>query len=62
MTPREEAQKEAEITYIRFIEKTKRVTIVCIVVLVLLAFCSDFDTPTNYNGEVYDPKNTSYDG
>tara|TARA_R100000700_G_C3179067_1_gene155229 strand:+ start:439 stop:627 length:189 start_codon:yes stop_codon:yes gene_type:complete len=61
MTPREEAQIEAEKTYVAFLEKSKRVLIVSVLVLLLLAFCSDFDTPTNYNGEVYAPKNIGED-
>ena len=61
MTPKEEAQVEAEKTYAIFIDKTKKVFIVCILVLIFIALFSDYDTPTRYNGEVYDPKNTSYD-
>ena len=57
MTPREEAQIEAEKTYALFINRSKRVFIVCMVVLIFIAWFSDFDTPTNYNGEVYAPMN-----
>ena len=57
MTPREEAQIEAEKTYALFIDRSKRVFIVCMVVLIFIAWFSDFDTPTNYNGEVYAPMN-----
>jgi len=57
MTPREEAQIEAEKTYALFLDKSKRVVIVCIITLVFIAWFSDFDTPTRYNGEVYAPKN-----
>ena len=57
MTPRVEAQIEAEKTYALFINRSKRVFIVCMVVLIFIAWFSDFDTPTNYNGEVYAPMN-----
>ena len=57
MPPREEAQIEAEKTYALFINRSKRVFIVCMVVLIFIAWFSDFDTPTNYNGEVYAPMN-----
>ena len=57
MTPREEAQIEAEKTYALFINRSKRVFIVCMLVLIFIAWFSDFDTPTNYNGEVYAPMN-----
>ena len=57
MTPREEAQIEAEKTYALFINRSKRVFIVCMVVLIFIAWFSDFDTQTNYNGEVYAPMN-----
>ena len=57
MTPREEARIEAEKTYALFINRSKRVFIVCMVVLIFIAWFSDFDTPTNYNGEVYAPMN-----
>ena len=57
MTPREVAQIEAEKTYALFINRSKRVFIVCMVVLIFIAWFSDFDTPRNYNGEVYAPMN-----
>ncbi len=56
MTPREMAQIEAEKTYALFIDKSKKVVIVCIIALIFIAWFSDYDTPTRYNGEVYDPK------
>tara|TARA_R100001443_G_C3329122_1_gene171916 strand:- start:457 stop:651 length:195 start_codon:yes stop_codon:yes gene_type:complete len=57
LTPREAAQKEAERTYKHFIQMSKRGTIVIIFVLIFIAWFSDWDTPTNYNGEVYAPMN-----
>ena len=61
MTPREAAQIEAEKTYALFLDKTKKVMIVCIVTLIFIAWFSDFDTPTRYNGEVYAPMNVGLD-
>ena len=50
------AQIEAEKTYALFIDKSKKVVIVCIIALIFIAWFSHYDTPTRYNGEVYDPK------
>lgn len=57
MTPREEAQMQAEKTYKQFVDMSVRGTIVIILVLIFIAFMSDWKTPTNYNGEVYSPMN-----
>ena len=61
MTPREIAQKEAEKTYALFLDKSKKVVIVCIITLIFISWFSDFDTPTRYNGEVYAPMNIGED-
>jgi hypothetical protein len=57
VTPRQEAQREAEKTYIAFLDKSKKVIIAMIVVLLFVGLVSDFKTPTRYNGEVYNPQN-----
>tara|TARA_R100000995_G_scaffold79587_1_gene50735 strand:+ start:101 stop:301 length:201 start_codon:yes stop_codon:yes gene_type:complete len=61
MTPREAAQIEAEVTYIRFLHWCKIGTYVIIGTLLLLASCNfgvdDKKKYPNYNGEVYSPMN-----
>lgn len=57
MTPREQAQLEAEKTYKAFVDMSVRVVIVCFISLIFIALVSDFKTPTNYNGEAYAPMN-----
>ena len=57
MTPKEEAQIQAEKTYKQFVDMSIRGTIVIIFTLIFIGVFSDWDTPTNYNGEVYAPKN-----
>ena len=59
MTPREEAQKEAEKTFKAFMDYFKRIVIVCIITLIFIGLVSDWKTPTNYNGEVYSPSGLS---
>jgi hypothetical protein len=60
MTPREEAQLEAERTYVDFLQWSKRILYCTIASLLLVASCNfgvrDKKYP-NYNGEVYAPKN-----
>ena len=57
MTPREEAQIEAEKTFKAFMDYFKRIVIVCIITMIFIGLVSDWKTPTNYNGEVYAPMN-----
>tara|TARA_R100001129_G_scaffold28123_2_gene18888 strand:- start:378 stop:563 length:186 start_codon:yes stop_codon:yes gene_type:complete len=57
MTPREEAQLEAEKTYKQFVDMSVRGIIAIILVIIFVGFVSDFDSPTRYNGEVYAPMN-----
>ena len=57
MTPRESAQREAEKTYKQFIDMSKRSVIAIILVIIFVGRISDWETPTNYNGEVYAPRN-----
>tara|TARA_B100000513_G_C11761876_1_gene137961 strand:+ start:207 stop:392 length:186 start_codon:yes stop_codon:yes gene_type:complete len=57
MTPRESAQREAEKTYKQFIDMSKRSVIAIILVIIFVGLISDWETPTNYNGEVYAPRN-----
>lgn len=60
MTPREQAQIEAENTFKLFIMWSKRVTLWSIVfLLIVVVGCNsgvqDKDTYPGYNGEQYDP-------
>ena len=62
MTPREEAQKEAEKTFELFMLWTKRATIYSILFLMVVVFgCNSGvetgadKTGSQYNGEVYSP-------
>jgi len=57
MTPRQAAQKEAERTYEQFIYMSKKGVIAIILVIIFIGLVSDWETPTNYNGEVYAPMN-----
>jgi TRAP-type C4-dicarboxylate transport system permease large subunit len=57
MTPRESAQREAEKTYKQFVDMSKRSVIAIILVIIFVGLVSDWETPTNYNGEVYAPRN-----
>ena len=57
MTPREEAQLQAEKTYKQFVDMSVRGIIVIILVLIFIGLVSDYETPTNYNGEAYAPMN-----
>ena len=57
MTPREQAQIQAEKAFEGFMGYFQRIVIVCIVSLIFIALVSDFKTPTNYNGEAYAPMN-----
>ena len=64
MTPREEAQKEAEKTFELFMLWTKRATIYSILFLMVVVFgCNSGvetgpdKTGSQYNGEVYAPIN-----
>ena len=57
MTPCEAAQREAEKTYKEFIDMSKRSVIAIILVIIFVGLISDWETPTNYNGEVYAPRN-----
>ena len=60
MTPREEAQLEAETTYKNFLQWSKMGLYCCIGALLLVSMCGfgvmDKKYP-NYNGAVYEPKN-----
>jgi hypothetical protein len=56
LTPREAAQIEAEKTYKQFVDMSVRGTIVIILIILFVGLVSDWESPTNYNGEVYDPK------
>ena len=58
MTPREEAQQEAERTYERFINWSKNALYIIVIIIILLAL-NNFGvdgTGSGYNGEQYDPK------
>lgn len=57
MTPRQAAQKEAERTYEQFIYMSKKGVIAIVLVIIFIGLVSDWETPTNYNGEVYAPMN-----
>ena len=65
MTPREEAQTEAEQTFEAFIVWSKRSVYVIIAGLLLVASCNfgvetgDGKTGSGYNGEQYAPSNLS---
>lgn len=60
MTPKQEAQLEAETTYSNFLQWSKKGLYLSIAILLIVASCnfgvSDKKYP-NYNGEVYAPKN-----
>lgn len=57
ITPREEAQQQAEKTYKQFVDMSIRGTIVIIFALIFIGLVSDWESPTRYNGEVYAPMN-----
>ena len=60
MTPREEAELEAKITHEAFIKWVKVTFYWIMALLVILAyfnFGTDTETGSQYNGEVYAPRN-----
>ena len=60
MTPREAAEIEAKKTYQGFIKWSTVVIYWIIAILILLAFFdygADTETGSQYNGEVYSPRN-----
>ena len=69
MTPREEAQEEAETTFEMFILWSKRAAIYSIIFLMVVVFGCNSGVETGsdksgsqYNGEVYSPMNINIKG
>ena len=69
MTPREEAQEEAEKTFEMFILWSKRAAIYSIIFLMVVVFGCNSGVETGsdksgsqYNGEVYSPMNINVKG
>ena len=67
MTPREEAQLEAEVTYVGFLKASKYVVYGALAFLLVVASCNfgvedgPKKTGSGYNGEQYNPSNLKVD-
>ena len=67
MTPREEAQLEAEVTYVGFLKASKYVVYGALAFLLAVASCNfgvedgPKKTGSGYNGEQYNPSNLKVD-
>ena len=67
MTPREEAQLEAEVTYVGFLKASKYAVYGALAFLLAVASCNfgvedgPKKTGSGYNGEQYNPSNLKVD-